>query len=418
MRRFAWSSPLGHIAGFIRPRLIDRYLVSEVLWRLGAAIALITGALMLERLLELIDLLVSQGIPIRPVASMLLYLLPYYFGQALPAAFLVAALLAVARLRAEGAVDAMQSSGIGIHRLLPPLGALSAVLLVIAVAVAGWIEPDGRYAYHRTIYDVTHQLWLANAVPGTFMTGLGGKTITFQSADETGTVLTGVFVYEENPPGTGSDQEKVFVTTTAKSGRLVSALVLRLYDVLQTRRRASNLSVSVANFETMDIRLGLAGEVAAFDLGGKSKSELTFGELWQRISGADGTQAAAEAVAAANSRLARAAVFVFLPFLVLALGSVWRRAREGHGQLLAGVVLYIAYDHAMNFVDAAVAPNGNAPAMALWLVPAVFALLSVWLFWAAAFRVAGSPLPPTIENIAGTLRLRSETNQQAAAVRR
>jgi lipopolysaccharide export system permease protein len=400
----------------MRPRLIDRYLVSEVLWRLGAALALIMGALMLERLLELIDLLVNRGIPLRPVASMLLYLVPYYFGQALPAAFLVAGLLAVARLRDEGAVDAMLSSGIGIHRLLPPLAALSAVLLVIAVAVAGWIEPDGRYAYHRTIYDVTHQLWLANAAPGTFFTGLDGKTITFQSADETGTALTGVFVYEDDPPGTGSDQERVLVTTTAKSGRLVSDLVLRLYDGLQTRRRASNPVVSHVNFETLDI--GLATDVAAFDLGGKSKSEFTFGELWKRISGADGTQAAAEAAAAVNSRLARAAVFVFLPFLVLALGSFWRRAREVHGQLLAGVVLYIAYDHAMNFVDAVVAPNGNAPAIALWLVPAVFAVLSVCLFWPAAFRVAGNPLPATIENIVGALRLRSETNQQAAAVRR
>lgn len=416
MRRFARSGPVGHIAGFMRPRLIDRYLVSEVLWRLGAALALIMGALMLERLLELIDLLVNRGIPLRPVASMLLYLVPYYFGQALPAAFLVAALLAVARLRDEGAVDAMLSSGIGIHRLLPPLAALSAVLLVIAVAVTGWIEPDGRYAYHRTIYDVTHQLWLANAAPGTFFTGLDGKTITFQSADETGTALTGVFVYEDDPPGTGSDQERVLVTTTAKSGRLVSDLVLRLYDGLQTRRRASNPVVSHVNFETLDI--GLATDVAAFDLGGKSKSELTFGELWKRISGADGTQAAAEAAAAVNSRLARAAVFVFLPFLVLALGSFWRKAREVHGQLLAGVVLYIAYDHAMNFVDAVVAPNGNAPAIALWLVPAVFAVLSVCLFWPAAFRVAGNPLPATIENIVGALRLRSETNQQAAAVRR
>jgi lipopolysaccharide export system permease protein len=415
MTRFARSAPVGHIPRFMRPRLIDRYLASEVLWRLGAALALIMGALMLERLLALIDLLVNQGIPLRPVASMLLYLVPYYFGQALPAAFLVAALLAVARLRDEGAVDALLSSGIGIQRLLPPLAALSAMLLVIAVAVSGWIEPDGRYAYHRTVYNVTHQLWLANAAPGTFFTGLDGKTITFQSADDTGTELTGVFVYEDDPPSTGSDQGRESVTTTAKSGRLVSDVVLRLYDGLQTRRRASDPHVSVVNFATLDI--GLTTDVAAFDLGGKSKSELTFGELWKRISGTGSTQAAAEAAAAVNSRLARAAVFVFLPFLVLALGSVWRRGRQVHGQLLAGVVLYIAYDHAMNFVDALVARNGNAPAMAVWLVPAAFAVLSVWLFWHAAFRVAGNPLPATIENIFGALRLRTETTQHAAAIR-
>ena len=416
MRRFARNRLLRRIAGFIRPGLIDRYLVSEVLSRLGAAVAIITGALMLERLLELIDLLVNRGMPLGPIASMLRDLLPYYFGQALPAAFLLAVLLAVARLREEGAVDAMLSSGIGIHRLLPPLAALSAMLLVIAVAVAGWIEPEGRYAYHRTIYDVTHQLGLANAAPGTFFTGLDGKTITFQSTDETGTVLTGVFVYEGNPPGTGSDQKRVSITTTAKSGRLVSDLVLRLFDGVQTRRLASNPAVSVVNFATLDIRLGLPTDIAAFDLGGKSKSELTFGELWKRISNANGRQAAAEAAAAVNARLARAAVFVFLPFMGLALGSFWRRGREVHGQLLAGVVLYIAYDHAMNFADAVVARNGGASPIVFWLVPALFALVSVWLFWLAAFRVAGNALPATIDKIAGMLRVRSE-NEQPEAVR-
>jgi lipopolysaccharide export LptBFGC system permease protein LptF len=187
-------------------------------------------------------------------------------------------------------------------------------------------------------------------------------------------------------------------------------LALRLHDALQMRRRASNPNVSLVNFETLDMRLGLAPDAAAFDLGGKSESELTFDDLWNRISGADGKQAAAKAAAEVNVRLARAAVFVFLPFLALTLGSFWRRAREVHGQLLAGVVLYIAYDHAMNFVDAVVASNGGAPAILLWLVPAVFALLSVWLFWLAAFHVAGNTLSATIENLARALRQRPETN--------
>jgi lipopolysaccharide export system permease protein len=370
---------------------------------------------MLERMLALIDLLLNQGIPLRPVANMLLDLLPYYFEQALPAAFLVAVLLAVARLRDEGAVDAMLSSGIGIHRLLPPLAALGAVLFIIAVLVAGWIEPDGRYAYHRTIYDVTHQIWLANAAPGTFFTGHDGKTITFQSADETGTHLTGVFVYERNPPGTGSDQESVLVTTTAKSGELVNHggdMGLRLYNGLQVRRRASNPDVSIVNFETLDIRVGLAQDVAPFDLGGKSEGELTFDELWHRASGTKGKQAVANAVAELNARLARAAVFVFLPFLTLALGSFWRRTRQVHGQLLAGVVLYIAYDHAMNFIGAVAARSESAPAIVFWLVPSAFTVLSVWLFWLVAFRLAGNPLSATLENIGSALRIRSETATQ------
>jgi lipopolysaccharide export LptBFGC system permease protein LptF len=249
---------------------MDRYLGSQVLWRLGAATLIITCSLMLERMLQMVDLLVSRGMPLRPVASMLAYLLPYFFEQALPAAFLVAALLAVARLREEGAVEVMLSSGIGIHWLLRPLAALSAILLFVSVIVAGWIEPNGRYAYHPAIYDLTHL----------------------------------------------------------------------------------------------------------------------------------------------NARLARAAAFVFLPFLALALRSFWRRSRGVHGGLLAGLVPYIAYDHAMNFIDAVVARSESVPAAIYWLVSGLFTLLSVWLIWLVAFRLMGNPLSATLESIAGAFCMRSETGSE------
>jgi len=413
--RFAGSGPLKRIAGLMYPSLIDRYMVSEVLWRLGAAIAIITCGLMLDRMLQMVDLLVNRGIPLRPVASMLADLLPYYFEQALPAAFLVAVLLAVARLRHEGAVDAMLSSGIGIYWLLRPLAALSAILLIVSVIVAGWIEPGGRYAYHRTIYDLTHQIWLANAAPGEFFTGLDGKVIRFQSADETRTMLTGVFIRESNSSGTTNDQGSALVTTTAKTGKLIrdrGDLVLRLYDGLQLRRDASVTRLAIVKFKTLNMRLAPTHDVEAFDLRGKSKSELTFDELWRRTSGGKDKQAAAEAVAELNARLARPAAFVFLPFLALALGSFWQRGRGVHGGLLAGLVLYIAYDHAMNFVDAVVARSESVPAIIFWLVPGVFTLLSVWLIWLVAFRLVGNPLSATLDNIAGALRMRSETGSQ------
>jgi hypothetical protein len=72
--RFAGSS---RVAGLIWLSLMDRYLGSQVLWRLGAATLIITCGLMLERMLQMVDLLVKRGMPLRPVASMLAYLLPY-----------------------------------------------------------------------------------------------------------------------------------------------------------------------------------------------------------------------------------------------------------------------------------------------------------------------------------------------------
>lgn len=398
------------IADLMRLSLLDRYLVSEVLWRLGAAIAIITCGLMLQRMLVMVDSLVNQGIPLRPVVTMLLNLLPYYLRQALPAAFLVAVLLGVAQLRNEGAVEAMLSSGIGTHRLLRPLTALSAVLWIISVIIAGWLQPYGLYAYHWTLDDLTHQVWLANLAPGQLFTGFEGKMITFQSADET--TLTGVFIHESDSPGNTTEQERV--TITAKTGKLATDrgdLVLTLYDGLQVRHLASSTRVGMARFKTLDVRLALAPDVEVAGPASKSESELTFDDLWRRICGAEGRQAQAKAASILNARLARGAAFVFLPFLALALGSSWRRERAVHEGLLAAVVLFVVYDHMMNFIDAAVARSESFPGIVIWLVPAMFTLLSVWLFWSATFHFGRDPLSLTIEKIT-VMRMRSKTTSQ------
>ena len=59
--RFAGSS---RVAGLIWLSLMDRYLGSQVLWRLGAATLIITCGLMLERMLQMVDLLVNRGMPL------------------------------------------------------------------------------------------------------------------------------------------------------------------------------------------------------------------------------------------------------------------------------------------------------------------------------------------------------------------
>jgi lipopolysaccharide export LptBFGC system permease protein LptF len=240
--------------------------------------------------------------------------------------------------------------------------------------------------------------------------------IRFQSADETRTLLTGVFIHEGNSAGTTTDQGNVSVTTTAKTGKLIrdgGDPVLNLYDGLQVRRDASSATpVSIVKFKTLDMRLAPTPDVETFDLRGKSKSELTFDELWRRTSSTKDKQAAAEAAAELNARLARAAAFVFLPFLALALRSFWRRSRGVHGGLLAGLVVYIAYDHAMNFIDAVVARSESVPAAIYWLVPGLFTLLSVWLIWLVAFRLVGNPRSATLESIAGAFRMRSETGSE------
>ena len=84
---------------------IDRYLLWRMLPRMGIALLITLLALLMERVLRLIDLVATQGAPLDLVVSMALNLVPHYLGLALPATFCIAILTALATLSRENEID-------------------------------------------------------------------------------------------------------------------------------------------------------------------------------------------------------------------------------------------------------------------------------------------------------------------------
>ena len=107
----------------------ERYLLRRSLTPLLVGTVVVLAALLLERLLRLLDLVVNKGSPIGLILKLLLNLTPHYIGIALPAAFFLAVLVAVNRLSADSELDAAQSFGIGPQRMLAPLLGLGTILL-------------------------------------------------------------------------------------------------------------------------------------------------------------------------------------------------------------------------------------------------------------------------------------------------
>ena len=100
---------------------IDYYILRKTIWPLSAAIGIVLVALLLERLVRLLDLVVNQGGPFFLLLKMLINLVPTYLGLALPAAFFVGVLMAAIRLSSDSELDAIQASGVGLFRLLIPI---------------------------------------------------------------------------------------------------------------------------------------------------------------------------------------------------------------------------------------------------------------------------------------------------------
>ena len=78
---------------------IDRYVLERTLTPLVATVSIALVALLLERMVRLMELLVNQGGPLFLVLKMISNLIPHYLGIALPAALFVGIMLATTGCR-------------------------------------------------------------------------------------------------------------------------------------------------------------------------------------------------------------------------------------------------------------------------------------------------------------------------------
>src|SRR5215468_2852723 len=194
-------------------KTIDRYVLTKTLGPLLACIAIALIAMLLERMLRLLDFILDKGGPFYLVLQMLANLIPHYLGLAIPAAFFVGVLLAVMRLSGDSELDAIYAMGVGLRRLLLSLVGLAVVLLIATAIIIGLLQPYTRYAYRALVYTATHTVWNSALERGTFFTGLGNMAIMVDDIGDGGRKLTGIFLHRTEDDGSTT-------ATSAEQGQL------------------------------------------------------------------------------------------------------------------------------------------------------------------------------------------------------
>src|SRR6185436_9433352 len=105
----------------LRPTILDRYVVREIVPPTGLGLLLFTFVLLLDQITNLMKVLVSRGADLPTVLRAFAYLLPSIFSVTIPMAFLLGVLLAFGRLASDSEIVAMRASGLSPARLLRPV---------------------------------------------------------------------------------------------------------------------------------------------------------------------------------------------------------------------------------------------------------------------------------------------------------
>jgi lipopolysaccharide export system permease protein len=368
-------------------QLIDRYVLKRVSWPLAAAIMIGMAALLLERLIRLLDLFANRGGPLTIILKMLGNLVPHYLAIAIPAAFFVGILYATLRMSNDSELDVMRASGLSLRRLAAPMMVMAVLLTVASVLILGFLQPYTRYGYRALVYLVTETSWNSAIERGAFFSGFGGKTILIGDIADGGRSLSRVFIQE-------IDEEGNNIALSAQTGELTNdrrtfSLTLVLRDGIRVESKPDGTGGKALEFTELALPLEIVAP-EPFRNRGDSESELNFTELvrayvekWPGI-GRD------DLIAEINYRIVRALTVLFLPLLAIPIGLTSRRSPTSV-RIVAGIALLILYYQALQF-GKQMAENGRLSSfVAIWIPFLLFAAGSAYAFHIANSRLSQDP---------------------------
>jgi LPS export ABC transporter permease LptF/LPS export ABC transporter permease LptG len=140
-------------------RLIDRYICREVVSHALLGLVVFTFVFFVPRLVQLMDLVVRHSGNAGTVTLLFLCTLPPALAFTLPMAVLVGVLIGLGRMSADSEIVALHAAGIGLRRLLLPIGFVALAGTCITLATTFWLSP----ASLRTLRSLEDKLLASQA---------------------------------------------------------------------------------------------------------------------------------------------------------------------------------------------------------------------------------------------------------------
>jgi lipopolysaccharide export system permease protein len=127
------KKPIPTPQGTSRFRLIDAYLLRLLTWPIIGCLGVTVIALLLERVLRLLDVLSQSSARFGYVTQLAANLVPHYLGLALPVAFFVALFIVITKLSDGSEIDALLASGQSLTRLAAPFVGVGLFLMLFSL---------------------------------------------------------------------------------------------------------------------------------------------------------------------------------------------------------------------------------------------------------------------------------------------
>ncbi len=233
-------------------KILDRYMIKDLAPSFALAVGVLTFFLVIDRVYQLTDLVITKSVPFHFVLGLLLFMLPGVLTLTVPMALLVSVLLVCGRLAGDLEVVALKASGVSPLRLFRPFLGIGIVVCGIVAVLTLVIAPAASGAFQNQLFQILQTKATTGIKERTFTASFSQMVMYVDDISASQVALRGLLVSDERD---------------AKLSRIIVAREGRLFSDAKNRRVTMRfIDGSVSETDTGDPRRFRLTAFSLYDL--------------------------------------------------------------------------------------------------------------------------------------------------------
>ncbi len=135
-------------------KILSKYILKEHTGPFFLSIIIITFVMLLDRILDLLNLVITKHLGLLTTVKVFGLSLPFMLALSIPMGVLVSTILAFGRLSSDNEITAFKASGINIYSMMRPVVITAILLSMFMIYFNNSILPDSNFALKNLLIKI------------------------------------------------------------------------------------------------------------------------------------------------------------------------------------------------------------------------------------------------------------------------
>ncbi|MEA2014132.1 MAG: LPS export ABC transporter permease LptF [Thermodesulfobacteriota bacterium] len=362
---------------------INKYIFKEISIPFFMIIFILTFALLMGKILQLIDFMINKGISFTDVARLVLYLTPSFLIITIPVSLLISILMGMGRLSRDNEIIVLKSSGLSLYQLIPSVAFATLCAFIITSLTGFFLIPYGNLATKNLLFDMAKQKASIGIKERVFNDNFTGLVLYADEIPPDVDYMKGVFICDNR-------MLKESATIVAQRGYLISnpesmQVTLRLKDGSLHTANKNLTTYKKIDFSVYDINLDLSNSIGGKNNRVKKDSwEMSLPELIKKSRERGLSKATIkDLIIEIHKKFTIPFACIVFGIIGIPLGISKHRSGKSRGFVI-GLIVIMTYYIIQLGGEALGETGGLSPATGAWMSNAILGVTGIYMLIMAA----------------------------------